>query len=488
MTGGSGNGGPSGSGGTTGSAGSGESGGTSLGGTAGASAGGSAAGGAANTGGTTGAGGAPVVEFTLVVDSPADQSSVSGIVTVRGRAPGFLNVEVWDAAHQKPPLAQVSPASDGTFSTTVDTSSLAAGPTTWTVWAWDSPPGTPYTHSDSVDLALTIANGQSPDAGSASGTETIGAGDISSPARGPAPTDAAKIGGAQFVLVKNWDFGTNGTITGPASLVSEFQFHDQFGTIANGTNYGAVTVAPNAATAISAPNLGLPNDVQPVEDPAHPTREWTADSLLAHVRPLNPSQTTCTVSSHDTGNGSFTAKWKLSNGGALLGRDILWETRVRMPVPLAAYWFALWTSGNQWNKGAEMDVLESFGTPNIYPPADAFHVNSVGGQDTIDYSSWPNGLSAAGVPSTDRDLSAWHVFTWVYGKDDTYEVYYDGVVAQSGTIHWTLGGVSGGQPIDMDFLFDFSWGHTQISDVNISLPCSSFPITYEIDYSRVYLR
>ena len=43
--------------------------------------------------------------------------------------------------------------------------------------------------------------------------------------------------------------------------------------------------------------------------------------------------------------------------GALLGKDILWETRARMPVPLAAYWFALWTAGNQWNKGAEMDVL-----------------------------------------------------------------------------------------------------------------------------------
>jgi len=40
----------------------------------------------------------------------------------------------------------------------------------------------------------------------------------------------------------------------------------------------------------------------------------------------------------------------------------------------------------------------------------------------------------------------------------------------------------------MSFVFDFTWGHTQISDVNISLPASSFPITYEIDYSRVYLR
>ncbi|HEX4448876.1 MAG TPA: hypothetical protein VH044_19180, partial [Polyangiaceae bacterium] len=400
-------------------------------------------------------------------------------------------IEVWDANHQMPPLARVTPAADGTFSIAIDTSALATGATTWTVWGWDSPAGAAFNHTDSVSLPLTIAAPGTTgtiDSGASGGTETVGTGDVSAPALGPAPTDATKVGGASFVLVKNWDFGANGTIKDVASLVSEFQFHDQFGTIANGTNYGAVIVAPDAATAIAASNLGLPGNMQPVEDPAHPTRQWTADTLKTYVRPLSASQTTCTVSSHDSGNGSFVARWTLPNGGALLGKDLLWETRVRMPVPLAAYWFALWTSGNQWNKGAEMDVLESFGTPNIYPPADAFHVNSVGGNDTIDYSSWPAGLTTAGVPTSDRDLTAWHVWTWVYRKDDSYTVYYDGAVAQTGTLHWTLGGTSNGQVIDMDFLFDMGWGHTQISDVNISLPASSFPITYEIDYSRVYLR
>jgi hypothetical protein len=61
-------------------------------------------------------------------------------------------------------------------------------------------------------------------------------------------------------------------------------------------------------------------------------------------------------------------------------------------------------------------------------------------------------------------------------------------VAQTGTLHWTLGATTGAQSIDMDFLFDFSWGHTQVSSVNITLPASMFPLTYEIDYSRVYLR
>jgi hypothetical protein len=314
----------------------------------------------------------------------------------------------------------------------------------------------------------------------------VGTGDITKPVSGPAPTEATNVGGAPFVLVKNWDFGTDGNIRNTTDLISEFQFHDQFNTIANGSNYGAVMVAPTAATTISVSGLNLPNNKQPVEDPAHPTREFGADSLTANVRPLSASATTVSVSAHDTGCGSFMAKWKLPSGGANLKQDLLWETRARMPNPLAGYWFALWTAGNQWNKGAEMDVLESFGAPNIN--AQSFHVNSVGGTDAVSYSSWPSSLSSVGVPSSDTSLSDWHIWTWVYSKDDSYKAYYDGVLVQHGTIHWTLGGTQGGQSIDMDFLFDFTWGHTGIQEVNISLPTSMFPLVYEIDYSRVYLR
>ena len=58
---------------------------------------------------------------------------------------------------------------------------------------------------------------------------------------------------------------------------------------------------------------------------------------------------------------SITSKWSLHKGGAILGHDLVWETRARMPKPVTGYWFALWTAGAKWNKGAEMDVLESFG-------------------------------------------------------------------------------------------------------------------------------
>ena len=311
------------------------------------------------------------------------------------------------------------------------------------------------------------------------GDQTVGSGDINSPAKGPAPSEAMKVGGASWVLVKNWDFGTAGTIRDIGALSAEFQYHDQFNTIGNGSNYGAVMVAPNAQTAIQN---------QPVEDPARPYRELTSETLKTYVRPLSPSQTNVTVTKHDAGCGSVVAKWTLPGGGQLLGKDLLWETRARMPVPAAAYWFAIWTAGNKWNKGAEMDVLESFGTPNIYPPPAAFHVNSVGGSDQIVYDSWPSALTKAGVPMAARDLREWHTWTWLYRKDDTYVVYYDGYVVQSGKIHWTNGGGASGEKIDMWFLIDLGWGHTQISDVNITLPASSFPITYELDYSRVYLR
>jgi hypothetical protein len=81
------------------------------------------------------------------------------------------------------------------------------------------------------------------------------------------------------------------------------------------------------------------------------------------------------------------------------------------------------------------------------------------------------------------------VWQWLYRKDDTFSIYVDGHEVQRGTIYWTLGSGQGGTPIDMDFIFDATWGHTQVASVNHPLPASAFDGTsYEWDYSRVYLR
>jgi hypothetical protein len=334
--------------------------------------------------------------------------------------------------------------------------------------------------------AMGGTGGSTSGGGTSSGSQ-VGSGDIDDPVSGPAPSESSHLGGAPFVLVKNWDFGANGTIKNINDLNAEFEYKDQFGTIANGSHYGAVIVAPNTASAIQAGGLGLASDRQPVEDPSRPYREWTQSTLKTYVRPLDPNQTSVSVSAHNAGCGSFMAKWSLPSGGERLGYDVVWETRARIPTPLPAYWFALWTSGNQWNGGAEMDVVEAFGASHIF--ANAFHSDSVGGTNTINYSSWPNALDQAGVPAgAARDLRQWHTWTWLYREDNSYEVYYDGHRVQYGKIEWTNGGSANGTPIDMRFLFDFGWGHTDIADVNITLPASQFPMTYEIDYSRVYLR
>ena len=309
--------------------------------------------------------------------------------------------------------------------------------------------------------------------------QTVGAGSLAQPAQGPAPTDAKRVTGAPFVLVKNWDFGATGTVRNTAELIGEFDFHDHWGTIANGTHYGAVIVAPTEETAISVPEeLGLPGNRQPVEDPTRPNREFTQDSLKAHVRPLSAAQKTVSTKAHNAGCGSFVAKWRLPTGGKHLERDILWETRARMPVPKPGYWFAIWTAGTKW---------EAFGAPHLME-AKVFHVNSVGGRDHIDYDNWFSGLEHAGVPSAKWDLKRFHIWTWIYKRDDSYEVFYDGHLAQRGTLHWTQGAVEGGPSTDMAFLFDFTWGHTDVPGVDVTLPATSLPVTYEIDYSRVYMR
>ncbi len=307
--------------------------------------------------------------------------------------------------------------------------------------------------------------------------DTIG-GTLASPAIGPPP--AYGIGGKGFVLVKNWKFGRKGTIRNIADLNAHFQYHDQFGTIGNGTNYGALMVAPDAVNALPG---------QPLEDPAHPVRRFLDDSMRTYLVPLNGA-TTVSPGQHNIGCGSFQARWKLPRGGALLKQDLIWETRVRYVTP-PYFWFALWTAGNKWDRGAEMDVIESFGYDNGGGATNFdgryWHSDVVGGTSTTDYANWGAAMGSHGIKNF--DASRYHTWTWLYRADDTYAAYVDGIEVQKGTVHWTLSGRADGTPLDMDFLFDAGWGHTQVGSVNHSLPASAFEGKYyEWDYSRVYLR
>jgi hypothetical protein len=206
--------------------------------------------------------------------------------------------------------------------------------------------------------------------------------------------------------------------------------------------------------------------------------------------PLNGA-TECSPPQHNLGCGSFMAKWKLPNGGSLLGKDILWETRVRMVTP-PYYWFALWNSGNEWDQGAEIDLVESFGWDNGGGHTNYngryWHSNSISDIDQVNYATWPEAMERVGVSTF--GASQYHVWQLLYRKDNSFSCYMDGHEVQKGSPYdWTLHHIQGGKPLSFDFLFDVGWGHNQVSIVNHPLDASAFKDKfYEFDYSRVYLR
>lgn len=312
---------------------------------------------------------------------------------------------------------------------------------------------------------------------------TVGIGDINSPAIGPELSYNYGEDTVGYVLIKNWDFGIEGTIPNIDSLNFHFQYHDQFGTIANGTNYGAKIVAPSKSTAIPGQPVEMVNTNKPV-------REMTDSTMLTYLVGLN-GDTIVDPTTKKGGCGSFQAKFTLPNGGKLLGMDIIWETRVRYKTP-PYFWFAIWTAGNKWDKGAEMDLIESFGYDNGggYTNYDGkyWHSSIVGGDgETYYHSSWSNAMKKYGI--TKYDATQWHTWTWVYRADDTFSSYVDGINCQNGTVHWTLQGADPGEALNMSFIFDATWGHRQVSSVNHSLNVAEFEGKYyEWDYSRIYLR
>lgn len=315
--------------------------------------------------------------------------------------------------------------------------------------------------------------------------ETIGGGSIHFPAVGPAPSYG--IGGTGFVLVKNWNFGTSAasTVTNMTAMTANFYYRDQFNTINNGGKYGANIVAADAASALAGQRIEGTTGVPTV-------RQFFSDSLKTYIVPLDGA-TTITPASHNAGCGSFMAKWRLGNGGSLLNQDIIWETRVRYVTP-PYFWVSLWTSGYSWNSGAEMDTLESFGYDNgggfTNYTGRYWHSDVVGypnATHSVNYSNWNTGMTSCGISTF--DATQYHTWTWLYRKDNTYVAYVDGIAVQSGTTNWTIGSIAGNTPLDMEFLTDAGWGHTQVASVNHSLASSALAGTYyEWDYSRVYLR
>lgn len=355
--------------------------------------------------------------------------------------------------------------------------------------------------------------------------ETVGGGTLASPAQGPAPAFLPPdLSASAVTLVKNWHFGTNGTIKNQADLNANFQYHDQHNNVANGGNaYGALTVAPDDANAIFPGDFYYYDDDgthtgrglgtgQPIEGrDSAPVRQFTADSIKTFLVPLSHASTlvnrvlSVKGERHEVGNGSFMPKWFLPAGGSLLGQDIVWETKVRYKTP-PYFWFSLWIDGDRWrwdngSRGAEIDLIEAYGEDYLSGGAGTaygntnfdghlWHANAVAGSDTVDYFSgpwWGGGMASVGINS--YDATQYHIWTLVYKHDNSYAMYVDGKMVQNGTNYfWTFGNRETDSPINMDFRFDGSWGHIAVSSVNKEMPASSLIGTYyEYEYSHVYL-
>lgn len=295
------------------------------------------------------------------------------------------------------------------------------------------------------------------------------------------PSRMADIGGAAFTLIKDWDFGTSGNIGNTTQLDAEFNYAGQWNTFNNGGQYGTDVMATSALTAISG---------QPV-DPGGRYREFTTSSILCHVKSkVNDSTNVGPASARNGGNGGFFSKLLYPHAGSGLGKTIVWETRFRIVNPTFGQWFALWTAGLVWDGGPEMDVIEAF---SLFDANEAWHSNIVGtGTENIDYWSgnWWDGQIAAGIVAPNNQLDQWRVLTWVYHSNNAFEVYFDTHVAQSGTLEWDPpSGGSAGVNQNLQFFFDMGALHTGVSGYDTYvIPAADLPITYEIDYSRVWER
>jgi hypothetical protein len=317
-------------------------------------------------------------------------------------------------------------------------------------------------------------------------------------ALGPQPTLLGLMPGGAFGMVKDWQFGSTKTISNAAALNTEFTYHDPFGTISNGTNYGALIQRAAGAPTFGVYNwadVGMANDQQP-EDTTGRYRTWTSTTMQAHVKPLNTASTVVgPASTHNAGCGSLVSKYTLPAGGARLGQDIVWETRARILNAPNGYWFALWMVGPQWDGGPEIDAIEAFSSSSPNVNGDLFNANSIGGTNSKDYFSggWDTVLSTLGlpgyaIPNGSQSLRNWHTFTMYYAKNNAFTLYMDSTVIQSGTLDWRV--PTGTTVPPLSFLFDFGFGHTGISPINTTTisDINATPLTYEIDYSRVWLR
>jgi hypothetical protein len=414
--------------------------------------GGTAAPGQGGTGGGTGGGAKdagpmkpPPPPFTLVVDTPHDGDMVSGVVTVSGRAPSFLNVEVWDGKHQMPPLAQVTPDADGSFSVTIDTASLGTGATTWTVYAWDSPPGQSFMHTSSVTLNLTLGSASMP-ATTCSGQTCSGHGSCS-----------ASAGQA----VCTCDGGYHAVGLGCIADTSGNDGQPDPGTSYVPAGYNLVFSDEFTESSVDTGkwNTLAPFGVQFFTD-SHQKQAFIPDQVGLHdgIVSFTAQKSTGNTNGQPYASGSLT-----TNGTFTYG---YFETRAKVPAG-KGFWPAFWlTSSKRWPP--EWDIFE------IIDGVIYGYTHPVSGGKC----SFVEG--AAGSDSTymvSNVYGAYHIYGFKWTASDIYW-YVDGTLTE----HYAIDAAAGANDpfwLNISLQVGGDWP----GDPDSSTP---LPSQMDVDYVRVY--
>jgi beta-glucanase (GH16 family) len=366
---------------------------------------------------------------------------VQGTVTVRGQASGFLNVEIWDATHTNPPLARATPAGDGSFTTTVNTASLPNGATTWTVYAWDSPPGQTFTHTDNVALHLTISGGADPCTGqtcSGHGTCSVSGGQAS----------CACSGGYHAVgltcVADSTGSGTPdpGTTYVPSGY--KLVFSDEFS---------------GSSVDKGKWNTLAPWGVQFYSD-SHQKQAFIPDqvSLTNGLAVFTADHSKGNTNGQPYASGSLTTNGTFTHG--------YFEARTKVPSG-KGFWPAFWvTSSSRWPP--EWDIFEIIdGTIFGYThPVSGGQCSFVGGAAGSD--------STYTIPNL---YDVFHVYGFLWTASDLYW-YVDGVMTE----HYAVNAAAGANDpfwLNISLQVGGDWP----GDPNSSTP---FPSTMDVDYVRVY--
>lgn len=403
----------------------------------------SGTGGTGGSGGTAGSGGTQSLPaYTLVVDAPTNDALVQGTVTVRGHAPGFLNVEVWDSTHTHPPLASATPNAQGDFMTTVNAGPLTPGATTWTVYAWDSPAGQPFNHSAQVSLNLTIA-GTSVDP--CAGQTCSGHGTCTSSGGQATCTCSAGYHAVALTCVPNQtNDGTPDPGTAYVPSGHRLIFNDEFSASPLDTGKW---------------NTLAPWGVQFFSD-SHQTQAFIPQAVSVHdgIVTFTADYSKGNTNGQPYSSGSLTTNRTFTYG--------YYEARVRLPAG-KGFWPAYWlTSSTRWPP--EWDIFEIIDGV-IYGYT---HPVSGGKFQFVD--------GAAGADSTyiiPNLYGLYHVYGFKWTATDI-NWYVDGVMTE----HYAIDAAAGANDpfwLNISFQVGGDWP----GDPNSSTP---FPAHMDVDYVRVY--